>query len=130
MYFSMLPFPSFPLPYRNCRILVRIHTSVNFNAGFIPTWASQHRPPRYLNLVVVCTVINIWQRSLLKASLCCVMTKLRAAQMDKIKVAWVTFRYFLSVPCSALQTCCLFILIQHLYVRKLQDFNTANRAVC
>lgn len=83
-----------------------------------------------LNLVVACTAINIWQSSLLKASLCYVMTKLRAAQMDKIKVAWVTFRHFLPVPCLALQTCCLFILVQHLYVCKLQDFNTANRAVC
>ena len=82
------------------------------------------------NLVVAGAAINIWQRSLLKESLCCVMTKLRAAQMDKIKVAWVTFRHFLPVLCSALQTCCLFILVEHLYVRKLQDFKTANRAVC
>jgi len=55
------------------------------------------------------------------------MTKLKTAQMEKIKVAWVTFRHFLSAPCFAPQPCCLFILVRHLYVRKLQDFKIANR---
>lgn len=79
-----------------------------------------------LNLVVACAAINIWQGSLLKESHYCVMTKLKTAQMEKIKVAGVTLRHFLSAPCFALQTG-LFILIWHLYVRKLQDFKTANR---
>lgn len=49
--------------------------------------------------------------------------------MEKIKVAKVTLRHFLSAPCIALQDGCLFILIWHLYVRKLQDFKIANRTV-
>lgn len=72
-----------------------------------------------LNLVVAGAATNIWQQSLLKESRYCVMTKLKTAQMEKIKVAWVTLRHFLSSPCFALQTCCLFILIRHLYVHKL-----------
>lgn len=82
-----------------------------------------------LNLMVAGAALNIWQRSLLKENHSRVMTKLKTAQMEKIKVAGVTLRHFLSAPCFALQDRCLFILIWHLYVRKLQDFKIANRTM-
>lgn len=63
-----------------------------------------------LNLVVADAAINIWQGSLLKESHYCVMTKLQTAQMEKIRVAGVTLRHFLSALCFVLQSC-LFILI-------------------
>lgn len=72
-----------------------------------------------LNLVVAGAAINVWQGSLLKESHYCVMTKLKTAQMEKIKVARVTLRHFLSNVCFALQTSCLLILIWYLYIRKL-----------
>lgn len=81
------------------------------------------------NLVAAGAALNIWQRSLPKENRYCVMTKLKPAQMEKIKVVKVTLRHFLSAPCIALQDGCLFILIWHLYVRKLQDFKIANRTV-
>lgn len=62
-----------------------------------------------LNLVVAGASINIWQGSLVKESHYCVMTKLKTAQMEKIKVARVTLRHFLSTLFFALQTSCFFI---------------------
>lgn len=82
-----------------------------------------------LNLMAAGAAPNIWQRSLLKENRSRVMTKLKTAQMEKIKVAGVTLRHFLSAPCFALQDRCLFILIWHPYVRKLQDFKIANRTM-
>lgn len=49
--------------------------------------------------------------------------------MEKIKVAEVTLRHFLSALCFALQDGGLFILTWHLYVRKLQDLKIANRTM-
>lgn len=137
-FFSVLPLPQFFLcitsencMHRNYGVLVGTQISVNFHVRFSTIFCYFSTTDLWdtLNLAVAGAAINIWQRILLKESLYCVMTKLKTAQMEKIKVAWVTFRHFLSVPCSALQTCCLFILILHLYVHKLQNFKTANRAI-
>lgn len=135
--FFVLPFSQF-FPYltsenwmhRSYGVLVRAERSVNFHVGFTTGFWLFSRTDclHTLNMVVAGAAIHIWQGSVLKESRNCVMIKLKAAQMEKIKVARVTFRHFLSSPCFALQTC-LFILILHLYVRQLQNFKIETRTM-